>query len=138
MLFRRKREKEAKQEPAQRRDVVRELCGTNEELHSAMTYVLLLNPERLLELRGIEALAKSGDEALKAGDNTKARISYETAAKLALWKGQASVAQDYFKKALDVSGSQQRKTIYETILKQPGEVAKVAAKYYEIRPSLSQ
>lgn len=139
MLLRKKKDEGPKEKQStQTRDWLRELVGSNEELYNAMTYVLLLNPERLLELRGIDALAKSADEAKKGGDQTRARIWYETAAKLALWKGQASVARDYFNKAFDASESEQRKTIYGAVLRQMDEVARVAAKYYETRPSLSQ
>jgi len=137
MFLRKKKDKGQKEkQSAQSRDFVRELCGSNEELYNAMSYALLLSPERLLELRSIDALSKSADDAKKGGDQTRARISYETAAKLALWKGQPSVARDYFKKALDVSESQQRKTIFDTVLHQMDEVARLAAKYYETKPSI--
>jgi hypothetical protein len=137
-LWRRKKQETRAAEKAPEHDLVKELCGSDQRLYNAMTYVLLLNPERLLELRGIEAFAKAGEEAAKAGDKTRARISYETAGKLALWKRDASGAKQFFKKSLDVAESDERKTIYETVLDKIDEVVSVAAKYYEMKTGESQ
>jgi hypothetical protein len=105
--------------------------GGDEEMYYAMERFLLLDPKRQIELLGgIEALRAEGDLAKAGGNLTKARISYENAAKVALYMQDKDAALKYLLAADEVSEKEEQRRTHNKLLKNIEEALRISKEYY--------
>jgi hypothetical protein len=105
--------------------------GGDEEMYYAMERFLLLDPKRQIELLGgIEALRAEGDLAKAEGNLTKARISYENAAKVALYMQDKDAAVKFLMLADEVSEKEEERRIHNKLLKNMEEALRISKEYY--------
>jgi|GEM_PF-2435339 hypothetical protein len=105
--------------------------GGDEEMYYTMERFLLLDPKRQIELLGgIEALHAEGDLAKAEGNLTKARISYENAAKVALYMQDNDAAVKFLMLADEVSEKEEERRIHNKLLKNMEEALRISKEYY--------
>src|SRR5579885_1974361 len=98
--------------------------GGDEEMYYTMERFLLLDPKRQIELLG-------GIEALHAeGDLAKAHISYENAAKVALYMQDNDAAVKFLMLADEVSEKEEERRIHNKLLKNMEEALRISKEYY--------
>ncbi|MDG7001705.1 MAG: hypothetical protein JRN15_21615 [Nitrososphaerota archaeon] len=103
-------------------------CGGDERLHKAISNFLLLRPaEQISQLDSTETLIRKAESAGK-GDQTTARISLETAARIEIYKGDKERVRMLLERAqqLSTDGSVNR----ETMLSKLDDVMRISREYY--------
>lgn len=100
------------------------VCSNDREAYEALYKTMLLDP-RKTEMSMKEAAEKAKDFE-KRGDALKARIWYELAGGLAIYKGDVKNVKKYFSKCAKLSPN----TSY-TILKIPDRAVAKAQEYYQ-------
>lgn len=106
-----KKETPATTKPAQE-TLLEELCKGDQNLFTALSRTILLNPETTLQ-EGIEFHATKAQEYENAGNNTSARIAYQIAGEIALYEGKPQQMQKYFKKAAEIEPEYPHKKDFE-------------------------
>jgi len=101
-------------------------------LLEAMEFFLLLRPEdSTLELGEPGSLKVRGDEARAAGDDVTARILYESAAKIALYRQRKDEFRDLLALAGEVTAPGDRfDGFHRTLLRELDEAVRVAGEFY--------
>ncbi len=137
-LFRRSKEKDSKVavagEEQTKPDVVRVLSEGDDALYEALSYLLLLNPERLLQTKTIDTYIKESKEALDKRDKTKARIAIETATRLAIYQGETGKVRNLLPRCVELAETPERVRIYEVTERKLDRIFSAARNYYEGRP----
>ncbi len=136
-LFRRSREKDSKVAVAEEQtkpDVVRKLSEGDDALYEALSYLLLLNPERLLQTKTIDTYIKESKEGLDKRDKTKARIAIETATRLAIYQGETAKVRSLLPRCVELAETPERVRIYEVTERKLDRIFSAARNYYEGRP----
>jgi len=99
------------------------VCGNDREIYRALSEVMFLDPTKIrMTLK--EAVEKA-TEFEKRGDKLKAKIHYEIAGGLAIYKGDVNNVKKYFEKAQKLS----KEEYY--ILKIPRKAVAKAQEYYK-------
>jgi hypothetical protein len=108
----------------------------NDDVYFAIEYYLLGDPKRQIEQLGdVEGILKQGDEAKQHQDTTKARYSYETAAKIELYRRRKDNLRKLLILAQDVTPSDEKHFQYQrTMLDNIDEALRIAKDYYASVP----
>jgi len=132
LLMRRKSEQEAQAGAELATDPLNELCAGDEELHTALGYFLLHEPERQIPILGaVNDLIAEAEAALAQGNRLKARINFETAAKIAIYEQDEDSAKKLLTRANEISESELPLKMHQKLLSELGNVMKIAKTYYE-------
>ena len=101
-------------------------------LYRAMEFFLLLNPEeQALRLGEPDALKLSADEAKASGNHLLARINYESAAKIALFRQNRTQFTSMVSLADQVTPADQEfAALHRTLLRETDAAMRVARDYY--------
>src|SRR5262245_63258164 len=76
---------------------LRDLCGPDEELYTALSRLLLLDPKKIVA--PIETVLSEAQDYEMKGNRLKAEVGYRVAGSMSLWKGDAEGVRKYFTKA---------------------------------------
>jgi len=135
---RRKKETEEKvkekvEEKVEKKTLLEELCQGDNELYSALSRTLLLNPDMTKKAGETDARIEKAQEYEKNKDYLRARIEYQVAGELALYEGKTAQAQKFFKKAAEVDPAYPNRSIFEFFAKKENaeKAIAVAQEYYE-------
>lgn len=115
---------------------LKELVSSN-EMYRAIELFLLGDPKRQIEQLGdVESLLKNGDYAKQRSDNVKARYSYETAAKIELYRQNKESLRRFLVLAQEVTDENDKHQGFQrTLLDNLDEVLRVSKQYYQIAPA---
>lgn len=129
---RRKKETEEKVEKKEEKTLLEELCKGDNELYSALSRTLLLNPETTKKTGEMDARVEKAQEYEKNKDYLKARIAYQVAGELALFEGKAVQVQKLFKKAAEIDPAYPNRSIFEFLAKKENaeKAIAVSQEYY--------
>ncbi|MDA4129506.1 MAG: hypothetical protein OK457_01935 [Thaumarchaeota archaeon] len=110
---------------------LKDFVPNDEKMFTALQNFLLADPERQLPmLGGTDALQARGDAAKAKGDKLVARMSYETAAKIEIYKQNKENAEKYIRLAQEVSeNTDSHQAAYATMLGNMDEVLQVSKSY---------
>jgi hypothetical protein len=108
-----------------------ELCGPDEEMYTALSRLLLLDPKRIV--RSLETVVTDAQDYEEKGNRLRAEVEYRLAGGLSLWKGDGEGVRKYFAKASSFAG--EARPEYKSIMKRADEAVSIAAKYYETTES---
>jgi hypothetical protein len=124
-----KREEETP-EPAGK-SLLGELCKGDTKLFNALSYTLLLNPQRLIK-EGIESQVKQAEESEKKKDFLRARIHYQAAGEIALYEGKLEQTREFFKKCAELEADPEYKKVFTYFSRKANaeKALKVAQEYY--------
>jgi len=134
-IFRRKKEvegKEKKKTPeSTEKSLLEELCKSDTELLSVLSHTLLLDPSRLTE-EGIDSYIEKAQMLEKKKGFLGARINYQAAGEIALYKGKLEQAQKFFKKCEELESNPEYKKIFAFFSKKANaeKALKIAKEYY--------
>jgi len=101
-----------------------EFCGEDKEVYEALQNTMFLDPRKIGTTMEEAAQKAKGFE--KAGDLTRARIEYQKAGGLAIYKGNVKKVIQYFSQCQKISPNM----TYE-ILKNPERAVQKAQEYYQ-------
>jgi hypothetical protein len=106
----------------------------SDEMYYAMEYFLLGDPERQIsQLGDSETLLKQGDESKAKDQIVYARTNYETAAKIAIYRGDKEMARKCLVKAQEVTEQDDKRyRLMTTLIDGIDEATSVARSYYNI------
>jgi len=130
---RRKKETEGEVEKKiEEKSLLEELCRGDNELYSALSKTLLLDPEMTKRTGEMDARVEQAQEYEKNKDYLKARIAYQVAGELALFEGKVAQAQKLFKKAAEIDPAYINRSIFEFLAKKENaeKAIAVAQEYY--------
>ena len=111
--------------------LLRELCGSDEEIYSALTRLMFLDPKKVMS--PMETILTEAQDYESKGNKLKAELGYRVAGSLSLWKGDAEGVRKYFTKASMFAG--EARPEYKTLTKRSDDAVGIARKYYENSPT---
>ena len=113
---------------------LKDIVANNRGLYFAMQNFLIISPERQIpQLGGVSLLVARGDAAKAVGKNLEARVDYETAARIEIFKQNKENARNCLKLADGVSeNSSQHHEFHETMLADMDEVLRVSKAFQSI------
>ncbi len=110
---------------------LRELCGGDEEMCSALSRLMFLDPRKIVSpLQNVLSDAQDNESKAK---NLQAEVGYRIAGSLSLWKGDAEGVRKYFMKASTFAGESRPE--YRIVGKRADEAVSISRKYYEASES---
>jgi hypothetical protein len=115
------------------------LVANNQKMYFALQTFLLAGGEKQISQLGEPSLLLARGDAYRAlGNNTAARISYETAAKIEIYKQNKDSARNSLVRAEEVSEKEQaRHEFQETMLADMDEVLRISKAYQSALPGLN-
>ena len=120
--FRKKKKEEKKPEEVKKTEL-EEFCGDDKEVYEALLNTMFLDPRKIgTSMKEAEENAKKFKES---GDLIKARVQYEIAGGLAIWKGDVKKVAMLFSELQKISPN-----ISYPILKNPERAVQKAKEYY--------
>ncbi len=132
-LFGNKRKAEATkqiQEQSPKKLTLKDLVPNDEKMYLAMQTFLLGDPERQLPMLGsTDSLLAKGDQDKANGEKLRARMSYETAAKIEIYKQNKDGAEKCLRLAKEVTENEDRRALLETMLANMDEVLRISKLY---------
>lgn len=121
---------EKKVEEKTEKTLLEELCKGDNELYSALSASLLLNPEMTKKSGEMDARVEKAQEYEKNKNYLRARIEYQVAGELALYEGKMAQVQKLFKKAAEIDPNYPNRSIFEFLVKNAEKAITVAQEYY--------
>src|SRR5215831_11897950 len=106
---------------------LREMCGSDEEMFTTLSRLLLLDPKKIVA--SIETILTDAQDCETKGNRIKAEVGYRVAGSLSLWKGDSDGVRKYFAKASSFAG--EARPEYRAVTKRSEEAVAIARKYYE-------
>ena len=106
---------------------LRELCGPDEEMYTALSRLLFLDPKKIVY--SLETILTDAQEYEIKGNRLKAEVGYRIAGSLSLWKGDPQGVRNYFTRASMFAG--EARPEYRALTKRSDEAVAVARKFYE-------
>jgi len=106
---------------------LRELCGGDNDLFSAMTRLMFLDPKKIMI--PLDRVLSETQDYEAQGNKLRAEVGYRIAGGISLYKGDLDGVNKYFSKAASFSSDSHPE--YQIILKRSSEAVAVAKKYYE-------
>jgi len=103
-IFRRKKKEVKVEEKVEEKVEVTELerlCGEDKEIYKALANTMFLDPRKIKD--SLEQFVKKAKEFEKKKDLLRARVNYEIAGGLALYKGDIKKVRRYFEKCKELS-----------------------------------
>jgi hypothetical protein len=115
------------------------VVGNNEKMYEAMGTFLLASPEfQIPRLGEVNSHLAKGDKARANGNNMEARVEYETAAKIGIYKQDKESARSCLISADEVSEKEERNhNFHETMLADMDEVMRISKAYQSPVPSIA-
>lgn len=110
---------------------LKELCGPNFEMYTAMSRLLLLDPGKITS--PLDNVLLEAQDYESKGNKLKAEVQYRIAGGLSLWKGDSDGVRRYFTKASTLTGTAHPE--YTLIAQRADEAVSIARKFYEV-PSM--
>jgi len=119
------------QELAPKRLTLKDLVPNDEKMYLALQNFLLGDPERQLPMLGsTETLLARGDQDRAKGEKLKARMSYETAAKIEIYKQNRENVEKVIRLAKDVTDDRDpHLEFFDTMLANLDEVLRISREY---------
>jgi hypothetical protein len=112
---------------------LRDLCGSDEEMYTALSRLLLLDPKKIVS--SLETFLSEAQDYEMKGNLLRAEVGYRVAGSMSLWKGDAEGVRKYFTKASMFAG--EARPEYRAVAKRSDEAVAIARKYYEV-PATAQ
>jgi len=106
---------------------LRELCGGDDDLFSAMSRLMFLDPKKIMI--PIDRVLSEAQDYEAQGNKLRAEVGYRIAGGISLYKGDLDGVNKYFSKAASFASDSHPE--YQNILKRSSEAVAVARKYYE-------
>ena len=106
---------------------LRELCGGDNDLFSAMSRLMFLDPKKIMI--PLERVLSETQDYEAQGNKLRAEVGYRIAGGISLYKGDLDGVNKYFSKAASFASDSHLE--YQIILKRSSEAVAVARKYYE-------
>ena len=106
---------------------LRELCGPNDEMYSALARLLLLDPDRVVS--PMDSILMEAQENESKGNSLKAEVGYRVAGSLSLWKADSDGVRKYFAKASTIAGPGHSE--YAFLAQRAEEAVTIAKRFYE-------
>ena len=137
-FFRRKKEAKKKEEKKEHnvpksagKSLLEELCRGDNELLSALSYTVLLDPRRLQE-EGVDSYVEKAKEFEEKKDFLRARVNYQAAGEIALYEGKLTQTQKFFKKCAGLESNPEYKKVFAYYSKKANaeKAIKIAQEYY--------
>jgi len=133
-IFKRaKKETEKKvEEKVEEKTLLEDLCKGDNELYTALSRFLLLNPEMTRGAGEIDARIEKAQDYEKNKDYVRARIEYQVAGELALYEGKTAQVQKLFQKAAEADPNYPNRNIFEYLAKKENveKAIAVAKEFY--------
>jgi hypothetical protein len=118
---------------------LRELCGSDEKLYEALANFLLLDPRsQIPQLGETDSLVEQGNAAIASGNKLVARVDFEIAARIEIFRLNKESTRKCLLLAEQVSDSDKARQYHETILQDMEKVMEIAEVYYGIIPRRPQ
>ena len=111
---------------------LRELCGPNDEMYSALARLLLLDPDRIVS--PMDSILMEAQESESKGNSLKAEVGYRVAGSLSLWKADSDGVRKYFTKASTIAGPSHSE--YAFLAQRAEEAVSLAKRFYETPTTL--
>lgn len=113
-------------------DVLKELCGSDEAMRSALSNFLLVDPRlQSQQIGSMDKLSEEANKALATGNKLRARISFEIAVRLALHYQDQVALERNLKLADRVTEEEGRREMHQTLLLNPEKALSIANQYYK-------
>jgi hypothetical protein len=111
---------------------LKDFIPNNEKLYDALQTFLLGDPKRQLPLLGsVDSLLEKANEQRANGENLQARLNYETAAKIELYRQNKEGLEKFLRLANEMSRNGERnKPLIETMLANVDEALRISKEYY--------
>jgi hypothetical protein len=106
---------------------LRELCGPDEEMYSALSRLMFLDPKKIVS--PFETVLSEAQDNETKGNTLRAEVGYRIAGSMSLWTGDAEGVRKYFTKASTFAG--EARPEYRTVAKRADDAVSIARKYYE-------
>jgi hypothetical protein len=106
---------------------LKELCGGDDDLFSAMSRLMFLDPKKIMI--PLERVLSETQEYESQGNKLRAEVGYRIAGGISLYNGDLDGVNKYFSKAASFASNSHPE--YQIILKRSNEAVAVARKYYE-------
>jgi hypothetical protein len=107
---------------------LRELCGPNDEMYSALSRLLLLDPIKIVS--PLDSILTEAQDNESKGNKLKAEVGYRVAGGLSLWKADTDGVRRYFTKASTFDGPS--RSVYTFLAQRADEAVGIAKRFYEI------
>ncbi|MGI0079024.1 MAG: hypothetical protein ACRECH_05320 [Nitrososphaerales archaeon] len=123
----------------QKVDPLRELCGPDDGMYGALSQFLLLDPRHQVEqLGGFAKLWEEGSSAMQRGNKLQARVSFETAARIALYDQDRASLKKSLESAEQASENEINHRLHQTLLSNLDKALKITGAYYNrlFKPNL--
>lgn len=127
----------------ERDDTLKNLCGNDREMYEALSNFLFLDPRGYEKnVDTMSRLMQRGNDDLTNAHRLRARVSFEGAARLALYYQDREAVENALKLAEEASEekSETRHRMHETLLTNLGRALSIANEYYKYkyRPSVTE
>ncbi|HKW04766.1 MAG TPA: hypothetical protein VJN71_05650 [Nitrososphaerales archaeon] len=125
----------------ERRDILKSLCGNDGELYEALSNFLFLDPRSYEKnVDTMSRLMQKGKDALENGNRLYARVSFEEAARLALYSQDKGAVENSLGLAEEAAEekSEVRHRMHETLLTNLGRALNIASEYYKSKYGSSE
>ena len=111
--------------------MLEELCRGDNELLSALSRTVLLDPRRLQE-EGVDSYVEKAQEFEEKKDFLRARVNYQAAGEVALYEGKLAQVQKFFKKCAELESNPEYKQVFTYYSKKANaeKALKTAQEYY--------
>jgi len=106
---------------------LRELCGGDGDLFSAMSRLMFLDPKKITT--PLDRVLGEAQTYEAQGNKLKAEVEYRIAGGISLFRSDLDGVNKYFSKAASLAGDSHPE--YQVMLKRGSEAVAVARKYYE-------
>jgi hypothetical protein len=106
---------------------LRELCGGDDDLFSAMSRLMFLDPKKILI--SMDRVLREAQDYEAQGNKLRAEVGYRIAGGISLYRGDLDGVNKYFSRAASFAGDSHPE--YQIILKRSSDAVAVARKYYE-------
>jgi hypothetical protein len=119
-------------EQSTKKITLRDFVQNDEKLYDALQTFLLGDPKRQLPLLGsTDSLLSKANEQRANGENIQARLNYETAAKIELYRQNKEGLEKFLRLADETTGNGERgKVLIETMLAKVDEALRISKEYY--------
>ena len=119
------------QEQVPKKLTLKDLVPNDEKMYLALQTFLLGDPERQLPMLGnTDALLAKGDQDKANGEKLKARMNYETAAKIEIYKQNKELVEKSLRLSKEVTeNGDPRRELLETMLANIDEVLRISKLY---------
>jgi hypothetical protein len=104
------------------------ICGDDEETYKALEHTMFLDPRKITT--SMEDAASNAAKFEKEKNFNRARIWYDIAGGLAIYKGNIADVTKYFRRAKDISEKELNIPAEYPILKDPEKAVNKALEYY--------